>query len=120
MRLRHPNTMPVEQIEIQRAAFAGCGTNDKIRREAITGGVMFLSEGQGRFYATGFAGKAVRPAFHLYFRTEESRSAYIEKWAQSLEAKAKHKAERVEARKAVGRAAKALHLVRLTRRPSLF
>lgn len=100
MRLRHPNTMSAEQIESHRAAFAGCGSNDQIRREGVTGGVMFLSEGQGRFYATGFAGKAVRPTFHLYFRTEESRSSYITKWAQSPGTKARHRTERAEARKA--------------------
>lgn len=99
MRMSHPNTMTAEHIESLRASFAGCGGNDKIRREEVTGGVVFLSEGQERFYATGFAGKAVRPTFHFYFRSEQSRNEYITKWVQGLEAKATARAARANERK---------------------
>lgn len=96
--MRHPATMTTEQIESYRASFVGSSSGE-VRRQDLDGGVVFLSERHGQFYATGFVGKAIKPAFHYYFRSEPARDEYVSKFARSLQARAQDRAQRAEARK---------------------
>lgn len=95
----HPSQLTVEQIEEARAEFVGYGKNPTMRKETVSGGVVYLSERDGRFNATGFTGKALKPAFHLYFTTEQRRSNYLGTWASGLAASLAARQERADARK---------------------
>jgi hypothetical protein len=99
MRFAHPSTMTADEIFNLRAAFVGFETREGMRRQDMAGGVVFLSESDDRFNATGFSGKAIKPAFHLYFRTEERRDAYVAEWVRGIEAKATAREVRAQERK---------------------
>jgi len=101
----HPSTMTAEQIDSLRLSFVGAGSAEKpVIRQEVTGGVVFTSdhtnrEGVTRFCATGFAGKAIKPAFHFSFRTVERRAEYVAEWVKKNDQKAAAKKERADERK---------------------
>ncbi len=96
--LRNPASLSPEDREAFRLAFVG--NLGDVERKDIAGGVVFLSETGGKHYAIGFAGKAARPAFNLYFKIEQHRAEYVARWEAGLLASEKAKAARRAERKA--------------------
>lgn len=58
-------------------------------------GVAYLYESsQGKRYAIGFRGRAQSPSFHYSFRSDESRTEFVNAWADKLIAMASDSARR--------------------------
>lgn len=98
MNVKHPNTMIESERAARRDAFAGYADNNGVERHFIDGGCYYLSDRFGRYFAIGFIGKAIRPAFNYTFKTDQARADYIAKWTESLrraqEARAQRRAEK--------------------------
>ncbi len=99
LRTHHPSSMTAEDREAYRLSFVGKRDN-VVRKDVEAGGVVFLSELNGKFYVTAFAGKAVKPAFNYYFSTEQKRDEYVARWVAGLLASVKARADRSAERKA--------------------
>lgn len=55
--------------------------------------LVYVGTINGKPFAYGFTGKSLKPKFRYAFRTEESRTDYINKWFDNLTANRKSQAE---------------------------
>lgn len=54
---------------------------------AGVGGVAYVREGEGRFYAMGYAGKSAKAAFNYSFHKRENRDQYVTEFFSRLAAR---------------------------------
>lgn len=93
--MKHPAQMTPEQRDAYRQSFAGSIAQ---RRDMANGLVLFVKPMiDGQVVAMGFAGKAIKPAWHYRFRNDARMEAHAAEWAAGIqrsdEAKAARKAQ---------------------------
>lgn len=78
----------------------------------LSDAVVYLNEGNDRFDAMGFSGKAQKPAFYFTYRKPENRQIKVTEFFKSRRLSLAYKAEQKAARKAAGRGVKIGDLLR--------
>lgn len=91
-RLPNPASLSPEEREQHRAALVGSSMTCQ-HTHTGDGSSYYTDERNGKLYAAGFKGKAIRPAFHCRFRNAAERDAHIAQWLADLKASAAAKAE---------------------------
>jgi hypothetical protein len=92
--------MSPADIQSYRSSFVGYVEGGPVSKRDLPFGVVFTRSSDGCFTATGFGGKALKPAFHLRFRSAEARDKYVQAWENNLSAAAARKSARSAERKA--------------------
>ncbi|WDJ87441.1 hypothetical protein [Xanthomonas campestris] len=78
-RLPNPASLSPEERAQYRSSMVG-GRYSEATEVLADGSAIYMTDEEGRYYLTVFAGKALRPCATWYYRKAESRAAYVEEF----------------------------------------